>query len=108
VTHLHVGGRVFIGGDARRGGAYAAGGLGLTHYSPWLDGLTAETRPSLSLGLGLQRPLTSAVALRAELRGHVTLFHSRGGFLCSGGCVVSIKRDALTQAEALLGLSFGF
>jgi hypothetical protein len=108
VTHVHVGGRVFVDGDAVRGGAYAVGGVGVTHFSPGLEGLTSETRPSMSLGLGLQWPLAPAVALRAELRGHVTLVHSRGGFLCSGGCAVSIKGDTLTQAEALLGLSVGF
>ncbi|MCI1190758.1 hypothetical protein MOJ79_02760 [Calidifontimicrobium sp. SYSU G02091] len=108
VTHVHVGGRVFIDGDAARGGAYAVGGLGVTHFSPGLDGLTSETRPSMNVGLGLQWPLAPAVALRAELRGHVTLVNSRGGFFCSGGCVVSIKGDTLTQAEALLGLSVGF
>jgi hypothetical protein len=108
VTHVHVGGRVFVDGDAVRGGTYAVGGVGVTHFSPGLDGLTSETRPSMNLGLGLQWPLAPAVALRAELRGYVTLVNSRGGFFCSGGCVVSIKGDTLTQAEALLGLSVGF
>jgi hypothetical protein len=62
----------------------------------------------MTLGLGYQIPLGQRIALRAEARGYVTLVNSGGGFMCSGGCVVAIQGDTLTQAEVLLGLSFGF
>jgi hypothetical protein len=52
--------------------------------------------------------LSRQIALRTELRGYLTLINSSGGFFCSGGCVVSIRGDTLTQVEGLLGLSFAF
>lgn len=108
LTYVHLGGRSFFGGDAQRGGAYVVGGLGITHFSPGLDGLSAETRPSMNLGVGQQWALTPTLALRAELRAYVTLVNSGGGFFCSGGCVVAIQGDTLVQGEAMLGLSVGF
>ena len=60
------------------------------------------------LALGYEQPLAPSLALRMELRGYVTLINSSGGFFCSGGCVVSLKGDALVQGEALLGLSLRF
>lgn len=108
LTYVHLGGRSFIDGDAQRGGAYVVGGLGVTHFSPGLDGLSAETRPSMNLGVGQQWALTPTLALRAELRAYVTLVNSGGGFFCSGGCVFAIQGDTLVQGEAMLGLSVGF
>jgi len=108
LTVLHAGGRVFLGGSPAGGGLYGVGGLGLTHLSPGLAGLVDEWRPSMNVGLGWQWAPVPQVALRAELRGIVTLVNSGGGFFCSGGCVVAISGDTLTQVEALLGLSVGF
>jgi hypothetical protein len=48
------------------------------------------------------------VADCAELRGYFTLINSSGGLFCSGGCVVAVKGDALTQVEGLLGLNLAF
>ncbi len=108
ISHLHLGGRVFFEGDARQGGGYLVGGLGATYFSPGLAGLSDELRPSGNLGVGWQWTLAPNIALRTELRGYLTLINTSGGFLCSGGCVVSIRGDTLTQAEVLLGLSIGF
>ena len=108
ISYLHVGGRVFFEGSHVASGSYLVGGLGITHLSPGLDGLSSEVRPSMNVGLGYQWMLSKQVALRAELRGYLTLINSSGGFFCSGGCVVSIRGDTMTQAEGLLGLSFGF
>jgi hypothetical protein len=47
------------------------------------------------------------LSLRLQLRGYFTLVNSDSRLFCSGGCVVSINGDGLTQAEALVGLSFG-
>ncbi len=108
ISYLHLGGRVFFEGDARQGGVYLVGGLGATFFSPGLDGLSDEVRPSGNLGVGWQWTLAPNIALRTELRGYLTLINTSSGFLCSSGCVVSIRGDTLTQAEVLLGLSIGF
>ena len=36
------------------------------------------------------------------------LVNSSGGLFCSGGCVVSIEGDVVTQGELMLGLSARF
>jgi len=106
IAYLHLGGTNFFEGQAGRG-AYVAGGLGATFMSPGA-GLSSEVRPSLSLAVGYEHPLTPSLSLRGELRGYATLINSGGGFFCSGGCVVSIHGDAMFQADALLGLSLRF
>jgi hypothetical protein len=108
VSYLQVGGRIFFDGYYTTNGSYLVGGLGVTYFKPDADGLSSEVRPSGTLGLGYQWMLGRQVALRAEMRGYVTLINSSGGFLCSGGCVASIRGDTLTQVEGLLGLSYGF
>lgn len=108
IRYLHIGGYAFIEGTPATTGSYVVGGLGITHLSPGLEGLSSEVRPSMNLGLGYQWALSRQVALRGELRGYLTLINSGGQFFCSGGCVLSIKGDALTQFEGMLGLSFRF
>jgi hypothetical protein len=108
ISYLHLGGRVFFEGDARNGGGYVVGGIGATFFSPGLGGLSDEIRPSANLGIGWQWTLTRNIALRTELRGYLSLINSNGEFLCSGGCVVSLRGRTLGQAEGLLGLSIGF
>jgi hypothetical protein len=107
VSYLHLGGTNFFEGAVGRG-AYVVGGLGVTRLSPGLSGLSDEYRPSLNLGLGYQWPIAGALSLRAELRGYFTLINSNGGLFCSGGCVVAVKGDGLTQVEGLLGLNLAF
>jgi hypothetical protein len=46
--------------------------------------------------------------VKLEGRGYVTLVNSSSAFLCSGGCVVQIKGDTLTQGEAMAGLVWRF
>jgi len=108
ISYLHLGGRAFFEGDARSGGGYVVGGLGATYFSPGLGGLSDELRASANAGVGWQWPVARNVALRAELRGYLTLINSSGQFFCSGGCVVSIRGTTLTQAEAMVGVSVGF
>ena len=108
ISYLHVGGRVFFDGTHTTSGSYLVGGLGITHLSPSLSGLSSEVRPSMNVGLGYQWMLSKELSLRTELRGYLTLVNSSGGFFCSGGCVVSIRGDTMLQAEGLLGLSFAF
>jgi hypothetical protein len=108
VSYLHLGGRVFFDGTRDGNAAYAIGGLGATFLSPGLDGLSSEIRPSMNLGLGYQWALSRQVTLRTELRSYLTLINSSGGFFCSGGCVVAIRGDLLTQFEGMAGLTVGF
>ena len=90
------------------GGGYVAGGLGATLMTPSASGLSSEVRPSASLAIGYEYPFNPSLALRAEVRGFLTLIDSSGGFFCSGGCIVTLQGDALVQAQALLGLSLRF
>lgn len=108
VNYLHLGGRVFFEGDPQQGGGYVVGGLGATFFVPADAGLSNEVRPSANIGIGWQWTLGRNVALRSELRGYLSLINASGGFLCSGGCVVSIRANTLAQVEGLLGLSIGF
>lgn len=107
VTYLHFGGTNYFDGAIGRG-VYVAGGIGATWMTPGLNGLDSEVRPSLNLGLGWEWPITGALSLKAELRGYFTLINSNSALFCSGGCVVAIKGDGLTQVEGLLGLSLAF
>jgi hypothetical protein len=107
VTTFHFGGTNFFDGPAGTG-PFVAGGLGLTRLTPGLDGLTSETKPSLSLALGYVLPLGPYFALRVEGRGYWTLINSSGNLFCSGGCTITIKGDTLQQAEMLVGLSARF
>jgi hypothetical protein len=107
VWYLHLGGTVFFDGEIGRGG-YLVGGLGATLFEPAQSGYSDELRASMNLGLGYQLPLGERLALRFEARGYLTLVNSSGGLFCSGGCVVAIKGDAVTQAEVQLGLSYRY
>lgn len=107
IRYLHFGGSVFVDGPAGRG-LYVVGGVGATQFSPSTNGYGSEVKPSGSLGFGYVLPLGERVALRAEARGYLTLVNSSGGFLCSGGCVVVLKSDAVTQYEATIGLTARF
>ena len=107
IRHLHVGGTVFV--DRAVGqGFYAVGGVGVTQFSPATTGYGNEYKPSMNVGFGYHLPLGDRVALRAEARGYITFVNSSGGFLCSGGCVVVLKSDTVTQVEAKIGLMARF
>jgi hypothetical protein len=107
VSYVHLGGLNFFEGQVGRG-PYVAGGVGITHLSPDLNGTSSRVRASLNAGLGYQWPISQSLAVRTELRGYVTLIKSSGSFFCSGGCVVQIKGDTLTQVEGMVGLTFAF
>ena len=106
ITYLHIGGSNFWEGTLGRG-PYLVGGLGATFFDPG-EGFDEELRASLNLGIGYEQPLGNTLALRFEARGYATLVNSSGGFLCSGGCVVSISGDVFTQGEVMLGFSARF
>ena len=105
VTYYHVGGTYFVDNIGK--GVYVVGGLGATHFDPGAD-LSSALRFSLNLGVGYMIPLGRTLAVKLEGRGYVTLVNSSSSFLCSGGCVVQIKGDSLTQGEAMAGLVWRF
>ena len=107
VTYLHLGGTSFFQGPVGQG-PYVVGGLGATVFSPGQDGYSTEIRPSMNVGIGYQFLLGQQLALRLEARGYVTLVNSNGGLFCSGGCVLVVKGDTVTQGEVQLGLSYRF
>ena len=107
VTYAHIGGTAFL--DKKIGqGTYLAGGIGATLFEPDLEGLANELRPSISLAIGYQLPLGERLALRFEARGYATLVNSNSALFCSGGCVISVKGNTVTQGDVQLGLSFRF
>ena len=106
VTYLHIGGINFWEGTLGHG-PYVVGGLGATFFDPG-SGYDSELRASLNLGIGYEQPLSQKFAMRFEARGYATLVNSSGGFFCSGGCVVSISADVVTQGEVMVGLSYRF
>ncbi len=107
VRYLHLGGTYFFDGPIGRG-PYAVGGVGVTHFSPNLSGLSSETKASFNVGFGYLWPIGSAVAVRVEARGFFTLLNSSGGLFCSGGCTVVLSGDSFVQGQAMLGLSARF
>jgi len=107
VTYLHIGGTSFFQGPVGQG-PYVVGGLGATVFSPGQSGYSNEIRPSMNLGIGYQWPLAQRLALRLEARGYLTLVNSSGGLFCSGGCVLVLEGDTVTQGEVQLGLSYRF
>jgi hypothetical protein len=106
VTYYHFGGTYFPGQVGN--GFYVVGGLGVTHFSPQDSRFSSETKPSLNLGLGYLIPLGKHLGIKLEARGYGTLINNSGGMFCSGGCVVQIKGDTITQGEVLAGFSARF
>lgn len=107
ISYVHLGGLNYFEGQLSQG-PYVAGGLGFTYLSPRLQGTSSVLRASMNVGLGYHFAVSRSVALRTELRGYFTVINSSGSFFCSGGCVVQIKGDLLTQVEAMAGLTFIF
>jgi hypothetical protein len=70
--------------------------------------LANELRPSVSLGIGYQLPLGERFALRFEARGYATLVNSDSALFCSGGCVISVRGNTVTQGDVQLGFSFRY
>src|SRR4051812_41219548 len=103
ITYFHFGGTYFPGQVGE--GFYVVGGLGATHFAPRDYGLSSETKPSLNLGAGFMIPLGKHMGVKLEARGFATLVNNSGGMFCSGGCVVQIKGDTITQGELLAGFS---
>lgn len=103
IHYLHIGGTV-LSEQSHNTQAFLSGGLGLSHYSPSLNGAAAENRLSLSIGVGGRWLPTRRVGLRLEARSFGTLFNSNTTIFCSGGCQFSISGDMLYQYALFAGL----
>jgi len=106
IDYYHLGGTIFYDYDKLH--PFVSGGLGATHISPANDAFSSETKFSLSVGGGLEFPLTQNVGLRLEARGYGTVVSSGGTIMCSGGCVAKFTGTLFMQFEALAGLSIAF
>lgn len=105
IHYLHIGGAVLSEAtDTIK--PFLSGGLGMTYFSPALDGADTETRPSLSIGAGIKWMPSKSLGLRLEARGYGTLFNSNSAVFCSGGCRIRVSGDLLTQYEFFAGLIF--
>lgn len=107
IAYLQLGGVRYIGGTAGQG-AYYAGGIGATYFSPRNAGLSSEVRPSVSLAFGYEHEVNPTLSIRGELRGYATLFNGNGAIFCSGGCTIALQGNTFVQGQALLGLSLRF
>jgi len=107
IHYLHLGGTV-LSEELAGWQGFVSGGLGVTYFSPRPSGLDPETRASMSVGIGARWMPTSRVGLRIETRLYGTVFNSNTSVFCSGGCVMSVTGDMLTQYAVFGGIVFRF
>jgi hypothetical protein len=107
IHYLHLGGTV-LSEQLADWQAFISGGLGVTHFSPLPGGSDPETRASMSVGLGARWMPTRRVGLRVETRLFGSLFNSNTSVFCSGGCVMTVSGDLLTQYAVYGGVVFRF
>ena len=111
VEYLHLGGTVLFDDDAKIK-PYAAGGLGITRFTP-SEGGSTDTKFSMSLGLGLKWPVTRRFSFRLEVRGFVTAVDSNTSSFCKSGqialtCRIHENGQAFVQGELLAGATLAF
>lgn len=107
IHYLHLGGTV-LSEELAGWQGFVSGGLGVTYFSPLPNELDPETHASMSVGLGARWMPTPRVGLRLETRFYGTLFNSSTSVFCSGGCVLSVSGDLLTQYAVFGGIVFRF
>jgi opacity protein-like surface antigen len=108
VEYYHFGGLYLIDVQSDRVRPFVSGGLGLTRMNPQGEGLSTETRFSLSLGGGAKFFLTDRLGLRLDARGIFTALSSNGTVFCSGGCAISVQSSGFMQGELGAGLVVRF
>ena len=105
VEYYHLGGKYRMKSIPA---AFYLGSVGLTRFSPGIDGLGAETKCSLGLGVGIETASDKRFGFRLEGRGFGTFVDSSGGIFCSGGCIVVTESQVLWQFEVNAGITFRF
>jgi hypothetical protein len=87
---------------------YAVATFGATWFQPEND-LSDETLLSGTLGAGIRAPLGERVGFRVEGRWLINWIHSSGTIFCgSGGCLVNVSGDVMSQGSVSGGVSIGF
>ncbi len=77
--------------------------------TPKGEGLTSETKLSLSLGGGARFYLTDRLGLRLDARWFGTFFNGSGAVFCSNGaCLLNVQGDTLSQYTATAGVVLAF
>ena len=106
VEYYHLGGKYPMKSNA---GAFYVGSVGLTRFSPGIDGLGPETKFSIGLGVGMETAADKRIGFRLEGRGFGTFVDSSGGIFCGGGgCIVVTESQMLWQFEINAGITFRF
>ncbi len=107
IWYFHVGG-TYTEAEGRVK-PYVAGGLGATYLDPKGQGLNAETRFSLSIGVGAKVYVTEHIGLRLEGRWFGTLFNGSGSVFCANGaCALNVQGDLFSQVVANAGVVLAF
>jgi opacity protein-like surface antigen len=112
VEYLHIGGTTVLS-DETPGKPYLLGGLGVTHFTPDSTQGRADTRFSLSLGVGTRVPFSAHFSLRLEVRGYLTFSNSDTAFLCRSDqtgafCQFHAHGSTFTQFDFLAGAAYAF
>jgi hypothetical protein len=81
--------------------------VGLTRVLP--DGLGADERFTVALGLGMRWPLTKRLGVRADARGYYAVVSSGGGSACvNGSCLLLFGSSGVWQGDLTAGLVWTF
>jgi hypothetical protein len=108
IHYLHLGGAYMFPAEKVR--PFISGGLGATHFVPQGSGMNAKTYFSVSLGGGVNVPISGHVGLRLEGRGFMTILPNSTEIFCvsSGGaaCAVRVQGDVLGQLLLMAGITF--
>jgi hypothetical protein len=112
VEYLHIGGTTVLN-DEVPGKPYLLGGLGATHFTPDAAQGRADTRFSMSLGVGARVPFSAHFSMRLEVRGYLTFFSTDTAFLCRSDqtgafCQLHAHGSTFTQFDFLAGAAYAF
>lgn len=108
VDYYHLGGTVEFPTEHLR--PYFALTVGATRFDLARPEIRDEWRFSMGIGGGFKAYVSDRFGIRVDGRVWPTFVNTSGGFFCSapGGCLVSIRSNFFVQANATVGLFFGF
>lgn len=91
--------------EVGRGRFHGVALLGLTRIVP--DGLSADERFTVGLGLGFRWPLARRLGLRADARGYYALVSGGGGTACvNGSCLLVFGSSGVWQGDLTAALTW--
>jgi opacity protein-like surface antigen len=107
IDYYHIGGTYGTASGTVR--PFVVGTFGATHLNPRGEGLTSETKFSLSLGGGVKLALTKHIGLRLDGRWFGTFIGGSGSMFCaSGACLINVQGDVISQFTANAGVILAF